>query len=78
MVSPGTAATLIGAASGIGTVFANILISKKTKGRMELGEGEVAMAMLAVGIGSVSAYLFIKSREQAMLDGDFLEDSFSV
>lgn len=69
MVSPGAAATLIGIASGVGTTLANLYIAKKTKGRTEFGKDEVVLAMGAAAIGSLSAYLFIKSREQAIEEG---------
>lgn len=72
------AVTFIGIASGISTTLINMAISQKTKGRVEIGRGEVAMAMLAVGIGSAAGYFFIKSKEQAMLEGELIEDTFMV
>lgn len=65
MVSQGMAITMIGIASGVSTALVNMAISKKTKGRVEIGTGEVAMAMFAVGAGSSIGYFFIKSREEA-------------
>jgi len=66
MVSEGMAITLIAAASGVSTALINMALSQKIKGRYEIGEEEVMMAMIAVGIGSAVGYMFIKSREEAL------------
>lgn len=65
MVSEGMTITLIALASGASTTLVNLALSKKIKGRFEIGEGEVIMAMTAVAIGSAIGYMFIKSREEA-------------
>ena len=65
MVSEGMTITLIALASGVSTTLVNLALSEKIKGRMEITEKEVAMAMLAVGVGSAIGYWFVKSRAQA-------------
>jgi len=62
MVSEGMTITLIGLSSGMATAIVNLSLSKKIKGRVEIGTSEVAMAMAAVFIGSSIGYYFIKSR----------------
>lgn len=60
MVNPAMAVTLIGATSGVFTVLTNMLISKKTEDRLEISEGEVFWALVAVGVGSTLAYFLIR------------------
>ncbi len=62
MVSEGTVVTLVGIASGVGTTIGNILISRKIKGRAEIGVREVLMAMGAVFGGSLLAAAIIQGR----------------
>lgn len=60
-----TGVTLVAAASGLSTIIANLFISQKTKGRLEVTEEEVIMAMLAVGLGSMIAYVFFQTKKEA-------------
>lgn len=57
-----TAITIIGGASGVASYITMMAIAKKIEGRIEITTKEVVIASIAVGIGSMLAYYFVRGR----------------